>query len=181
MKQRLKKVYQKLIGTKLKHYLKFSNITNIHQIPKIKKIVINRRVGAQSLKMVETLRLELSYISGQSGMITHSRSSVAGFKIRNKVPVGIIVTLRGERMYAFFDRLVNLRLPRIRDFRGVSTRNFDGDGNFNIGLTEQLIFPEISYEQINQLCGIDISTVISSKVDLQSKVLLIILGIPFRE
>lgn len=130
---------------------------NIHEVPRIKKIVINRGLGAQTSKMVEASLSELSIITAQTGIVTYSRKSVAGFKIREKVPIGIKVTLRGERIYAFFDRLVNLRLPRIRDFQGLSPKSFDKDGNYNIGLEEQLIFPEISYEQIDQLLGIDIS------------------------
>jgi large subunit ribosomal protein L5 len=155
MTQRLKKVYQEYT-LRMSRGATHSGI-NIHEVPRIKKIVINRGLGAQTSKMVEASLSELSIISAQTGTVTYSRRSVAGFKIREKVPIGVKATLRGERIYAFFDRLVNLRLPRIRDFQGLSSKSFDKDGNYNIGLEEQLIFPEISYEQIDQLLGIDIS------------------------
>ena len=189
MTQRLKKVYQKFAkeacfcrdGT-----IRFGDVfvANIHEIPRVKKIVVNRGLGAQTLKMVEIFLSELSRISAQSGVVTVSRNSVAGFKIRAKVPVGVIVTLRGDRIYAFFDRLVNLRLPRIRDFRGLSVQNFDADGNYNMGLDEQLMFPEISYENIEQLSGMGLSIATSStqKNNLKkhlSQFLLEIMGIPF--
>merc|ERR1712151_380162 len=130
--------------------------------------------------MVEMSLLELAGITGQYGIVTRSRSPVAGFKIRENSPVGLIVTLRGERIYAFYDRLVNLAFPRIRDFQGVPFRGFDGDGNYNFGLEEQLIFPEISYEQIDILRGINLSVVTTPKTDNERFALLKSLGTPFQ-
>jgi len=147
-----------------------TELYNIHQVPRLTKIVINRGLGAPTSKIVEAALSELSRITAQTGVVTYSRRAVAGFKIREKVPVGVKVTLHGERIYAFFDRLVNLRLPRIRDFQGISSTSFDRDGNYNIGLEEQLIFPEIVYEQINELCGMDIRIVIRSGVNSNNRV-----------
>jgi large subunit ribosomal protein L5 len=123
---------------------------------------------------------ELAVIATQRGVVTQARKAVAGFKIREKIPVGLIVTLRSERIYAFLDRLLNLALPRIRDFQGVSLRSFDGFGNYSLGLSEQLIFPEIRYDQVDQLYGIDLSIITTSKTDAESLALLKRIGIPFQ-
>ena len=155
---------------------------NIHEIPKIKKIVISRRLGnvTQTLKMIHTSLLELRILSGQYGIVTRACRSIAGFKIRENIPVGVIITIRGKRINAFTDRLTNLALPRIRDFQGVSHRSFDSFGNYNLGLEEQLIFPEIPYEQIDQLHGINISIVTSSKTNEERFYFLYNMGIPFK-
>jgi large subunit ribosomal protein L5 len=160
----------------------FPESKNIHEIPKIKKIVISRGLGnvTQTPKMVHASLSELRMLSGQHGIVTRARRSVAGFKIRENIPVGVIVTIRGKRINAFTDRLTNLALPRIRDFQGVSRRSFDGFGNYNVGLEEQLIFPEIPYEQIDQLRGLDISIVTSSKTNEVRFHFLSRLGIPFK-
>lgn len=155
---------------------------NIHQVPKINKIVINRGLGeaAQNTKILESSMSELKMITTQRAVVTRSRKAIAGFKIREKRPVGITVILRNKRIYAFIDRLINLALPRIRDFQGVKKNSFDGCGNYNFGLEEQLIFPEISYDQVDRLCGIDVCIVTTSNTDKEGLVLLKMLGIPFK-
>ena len=177
MRHRLKRFYQKKVVSQL---VKRFFYKNIHQVPRLKKIVINRGLGqfAQNAKTLEFSLLELTIIATQRGVVTYSRKAIAGFKIREKVPVGLVVTLRSKRIYAFFDRLVNLALPRIRDFQGVSPCSFDGQGNYSLGLNEQFIFPEIRYDQIDQLRGIDISIVTTSNTNKEGLLLLKFLGIP---
>lgn len=179
MTQRLSKLYFEQISPKL---VKQFNYKNIHEVPRIKKIVINRGVGeaAQSNKVLESSLNELNLISGQKGIITRSKKAIAGFKIRQKVPVGVSVTLRGNRMYSFLDRLINLALPRIRDFQGISTKSFDKYGNYSLGLEEQLMFPEIEYDKIDQLRGMDISIVTTSKNSEEGLALLTEFGLPFK-
>lgn len=180
MKQRLKEFYQKQVMDQL--YKRF-NYQNIHQIPRLKKIIINQGLGEkiQNRNRLKSCSAELMTITSQYCTITRARKAISTFKIRQKAPVGLIVTLRGERIYAFLDRLMNLAMPRIRDFQGVSPKGFDGRGNYNIGLTEQLIFPEIQYEQIDQLNGIDLSIVTTSQTDEEGLALLKRLGIPFKK
>nr|YP_004581362.1 ribosomal protein L5 [Schizomeris leibleinii]AEH05392.1 ribosomal protein L5 [Schizomeris leibleinii] len=179
MTQRLSKLYIENIIPKLKNQFAYKNI---HEVPRIEKIVINRGVGeaAQSNKVLESSLKELNLISGQKGIITRSKKAIAGFKIREKVPVGVSVTLRGERMYSFLDRLINLALPRIRDFQGISTKSFDKYGNYSLGLEEQLMFPEIEYDKIDQLRGMDIAIVTTSKNAEESLALLKEFGFPFK-
>jgi large subunit ribosomal protein L5 len=179
MKQRLKRFYQKYSIPQL--CKKFS-YKNIHQIPRLKKIVINQGLEevSQNNKILESSLLELTTIAAQRSVVTRSRKAIAGFKIREKTPVGLKVTLRGERMYAFLDRLINLALPRIRDFQGVSPKSFDSRGNYSLGLEEQLMFPEVSYDQIDLLLGIDLSIVTTSLTDKESLFLLKRVGIPFQ-
>jgi len=157
---------------------------NIYEVPRIDKVVINRGLGmrAKSAKVVEASLLELQIITGQRGTTTYSRDSIAGFKIRAKMPIGVKVTLRGNRIYAFIDRIVNLSFPRIRDFRGISLIGINASHNYHIGLEEQLLFPEISYEKLDQLRGIDISMVTSKRTNTRVKGLTLLrcLGIPFR-
>jgi large subunit ribosomal protein L5 len=136
--------------------------------------------ASQSTKLVESSLKELNLIAAQKGIITRSKKAIAGFKIREKMPVGVTVTLRGEKMYSFLDRLVNLALPRIRDFQGINLKSFDKAGNYSLGLEEQLMFPEIEYDKIDQIRGMDISIVLKSKNASQSKALLKEFGIPFR-
>jgi len=179
MRQRLKCLYHDQVIRQLCDEFHYKNI---HQVPRLKKIVVNRGLGdtAQNSKILELSLSELATITGQSGVVTLSRNAIAGFKIRRGIPVGIKVTLRGRRIYAFLDRIINLALPRIRDFQGVNPKNFDGRGNYSLGLEEQLIFPEICYDQIDQLRGLDFSIVTNSNHDKEAKALLIRLGIPFK-
>nr|YP_010336760.1 ribosomal protein L5 [Stylonema alsidii]UNJ15166.1 ribosomal protein L5 [Stylonema alsidii] len=159
------------------------NYKNIHQVPKIEKVTINRGLGeaSQNSKLLEVSIRELMTVSGQKPVITKSKKAIAGFKIRENMPVGISVTLRKDYMYAFLERLINLVLPRIRDFRGISKKQFDGRGNYTLGLKDQLVFPEISYDEIDKMKGMDISIVTTAKTDQESLALLKALGVPFRD
>jgi large subunit ribosomal protein L5 len=179
MPQRLKTLYLKEIVPKLQTQL---NYKNIHEVPEVKKIVINRGLGeaSQNAKTLDASLKEVTIIAGQRGIITRSKKAIAGFKVREGMAVGISVTLRGERMYAFLDRLINLALPRIRDFQGINPRSFDGQGNYSLGLEEQLMFPEINYDSIDQIQGMDISIVTNSKSNDEGKALLMALGMPFK-
>jgi large subunit ribosomal protein L5 len=179
MAQRLKKFYLETVAPNLVKQFKY---TNTHQVPRLEKIVINRGLGdaSQNAKLLESSLTELSVIASQRGVVTRSRKAIAGFKIREKMPVGVSVTLRGEKMYAFLDRLINLALPRIRDFQGVSSKSFDGRGNYSLGLEEQLMFPEINYDQIDQIRGMDISIITTCTSDEEGVALLKNLGMPFR-
>ena len=180
MGQRLKNFYLEKVSKELQEKYQYKNI---HQIPKVSKIVINRGLGeaSQNTKLVEASVQEITTLSGQKSLVTKSRKAIAGFKIREDMPVGISVTLRGERMYAFLDRLIHLALPRIRDFQGLSGQSFDGHGNYSLGLKEQLMFPELDYDKIDKSRGMDISIVTSSKTDEEAFFLLQELGMPFRE
>ncbi len=176
----LKSVYQEQIVPKLMDQFQYGNI---HQVPKLVKITVNRGLGeaAQNAKSLEASLNEVATITGQRPVVTRAKKAIAGFKIRKGMPVGIMVTLRSERMYSFLDRLVNLSLPRIRDFRGVSPRSFDGRGNYTLGLREQLIFPEISYDSIDQIRGMDISIITTANTDEEGRALLKEFGMPFRD
>ncbi len=180
MAQRLKQYYLEKVVPQLKNKLE---LKNIHEVPYVKKIVINRGIGeaAQNSKFLDSCFQELSIISGQRGIIKRSKKAIAGFKVREKMAIGVSVTLRGDRMYAFLDRLINLALPRIRDFQGVSPKSFDGHGNYSLGLEEQLMFPEIDYDQIDQITGMDISIVTNTNKDDEAKMLLQALGMPFKK
>ena len=179
MTQRLKNFYKNDIVPKL---IKKFVYKNVHEVPKLNKVVINRGLGesAQNAKSLEASLNELSIIAGQRGLVTRSKKAIAGFKVREGMPIGMTVTLRGERMYAFLDRLINLALPRIRDFQGISPRSFDGHGNYSLGVEEQLMFPEINYDKIEQVQGMDISIVTSCQKDDEGKALLVSLGMPFK-
>jgi large subunit ribosomal protein L5 len=144
--------------------------------------VINRGLGeaSQNAKALESSINELTTIAGQKPVVTRAKKAIAGFKLRKGMPVGVMVTLRGERMYAFLDRLLNLALPRIRDFRGVSPKSFDGRGNYSLGVREQLIFPEIDYDSIDQIRGMDISIITTATTDEEGRALLKEMGMPFR-
>ncbi|HEY9298678.1 MAG TPA: 50S ribosomal protein L5 [Phormidium sp.] len=180
MTQRLKTVYQETIVPKLKEQFNYSNI---HQVPKVIKVTLNRGLGeaASNAKALESSLNEIGLIAGQKPVVTRAKKAIAGFKIREGMPVGIMVTLRGDRMYAFLDRLINLSLPRIRDFRGVSPKSFDGRGNYSLGVREQLIFPEIEYDKIDQIRGMDISIITTAKTDEEGRALLKAFGMPFRD
>jgi large subunit ribosomal protein L5 len=177
--QRLKKQY---VETVVPTLMKKFQYKNIHQVPKIEKIVINRGIGnaSQNQKMVDSALKELGMIAGQKGVITRSKRAIAGFKLREQMPVGVAVTLRGNRMYGFLDRLIHLALPRVRDFQGINPRSFDKKGNYSLGLEEQLMFPEIEYDKIDQIRGMDISIVTTATKPEEGFSLLQEFGLPFR-
>jgi large subunit ribosomal protein L5 len=156
--------------------------TNVHQVPGLVKIVVNMAVGeaARDGKIIDGAIADLTRITGQKPQVTKARKSIAQFKLREGQPIGAHVTLRGDRMWEFLDRLLSLALPRIRDFRGLNPRTFDGHGNFTFGLTEQLVFPEIDYDKIEKVRGMDITVVTSAETDDQGRALLTALGFPFR-
>lgn len=176
----LKTLYQETIAPKLKEQFSY---TNIHQIPKVVKVSVNRGLGeaSQNAKALESSLSELAIITGQKPVVTRAKKAIAGFKIREGMPVGMMVTLRSDRMYSFLDRLINLALPRIRDFRGVSPRSFDGRGNYTLGIREQLIFPEVEYDSVDQIRGMDISIITTAKTDEEGRALLKEMGMPFRD
>ena len=179
MAQRLKKIYFQNIVPKLLEQFEYKNTL---QAPRIQKVVITRGLGdaSQNAKILDSSLKELTIIAGQKGVITRSKKAIAGFKLRQKMPVGVSVTLRGERMYGFLDRLINLALPRIRDFQGISPKSFDGHGNYSLGLEEQLMFPEIDYDKIDQIRGMDISIITTSRNDQEGLALLKEFGMPFK-
>jgi large subunit ribosomal protein L5 len=155
---------------------------NVMEVPKVEKVIINMRVGEakENAKALEAAVNDLTVISGQKPVITRAKKSVAAFKIRTGMPIGCKVTLRGQRMYEFLDKLFNIALPRVRDFRGVSPDAFDGRGNFALGIKEQLIFPEVDYDKIEKIRGMDVIIVTTGKTDEEARELLRILGVPFR-
>nr|YP_009185212.1 ribosomal protein L5 [Bracteacoccus giganteus]ALO63533.1 ribosomal protein L5 [Bracteacoccus giganteus] len=179
MTQRLKTQYSQTIVPKLLEQFKYKNI---HEVPQIQKIVINRGIGdaSQNNKILESSLKELGMIAGQKGIVTHSKKSIAGFKIREQMPVGVSVTLRGDRMYGFLDRLIHLALPRVRDFQGISPKSFDKNGNYSLGLEEQLMFPEIEYDKIDQIRGMDICIVTTANNQEEGLALLKQFGLPFK-
>ena len=156
--------------------------TNVMAIPKVTKVVVNMGLGeaTQNAKITETGADEIARITGQKPVVTRSKKSIAQFKLRKGMPIGAMVTLRGERMWDFLDRLVSVALPRVRDFRGVSARGFDGRGNYTLGLKDQLLFPEIDYMKVDKARGMNISVVTTAKTDEESRKLLQLLGMPFR-
>ena len=176
---RLKDQYNKQIRMKLKEDLGKSNIM---EVPQITKIVVNMGVGEAVTRssLLEGAISDLSVITGQKPMLTRAKKSIAGFKLREGNAIGAKVTLRGDRMYEFLDRLINLAIPRVRDFRGLSPKSFDGNGNYTFGVTEQLIFPEIDYDKIDATRGMDITIVTSAKNDQAGKALLDSFSFPFR-
>ncbi|GGB70681.1 50S ribosomal protein L5 [Fictibacillus barbaricus] len=159
------------------------NYTSIMQVPKIEKIVINMGVGeaVSNSKVLDTAVEELTAIAGQKPVITRAKKSIAGFKLREGMPIGSKVTLRGERMYDFLDKLISVSLPRVRDFRGVSKKSFDGRGNYTLGVKEQLIFPEIDYDKVNKVRGMDIVIVTTANTDEEARELLTQVGMPFQK
>ena len=180
MPDKLKVVYQEKIVPTLMDQFKY---TNIHQVPKLVKVTVNRGLGeaSQNSKALDSSINEIGIITGQKPVVTRAKKAIAGFKIRKGVPVGVMVTLRADRMYDFLDRLINLALPRIRDFRGISPKSFDGRGNYSLGLREQLIFPEIEYDSIDQIRGMDISIITTANTDEEGRALLKEMGMPFRD
>jgi large subunit ribosomal protein L5 len=157
--------------------------TNVMAVPKITKVVINMGLGeaTQNAKIVDTGAEELGKISGQKAAVTRSKKSIAQFKVRENMPIGAMVTLRGQRMYDFLDRLIAIALPRVRDFRGISPRGFDGRGNYTLGLKDQLIFPEIDYLKVDKSRGMNISVVTTAKTNEEARRLLQLVGMPFRQ
>jgi len=175
----LKQRYQEQVVPAL---MKRFNYRNPMEVPRLEKIVINMGLGEaiQNVKILDSAVSELTTITGQKAVITKAKKSIAQFKLRAGMPIGCMVTLRKERMYEFFNRLVNLALPRVRDFKGVAGKSFDGRGNFALGIREQLIFPEIHYEKIDKVKGMNIVIVTTAKTDEEGKELLRLLGMPFR-
>jgi large subunit ribosomal protein L5 len=176
---RLRERYEKEAVAGLKKEFGYDNVM---AIPKITKIVVNMGLGeaTQNAKIVDTGADELGRITGQKPVITRAKKSIAQFKVRKGMPIGTMVTLRGERMWEFLDRLISVALPRVRDFRGVSPKGFDGRGNYTLGLKDQLLFPEIDYMKVDKARGMNISVVTTAKTDEESRKLLQLLGVPFR-
>jgi len=176
---RLRARFEKEVAPAL---LKELELKNVMAVPRLHKIVVNMGVGeaTQNAKVLDPAVNELGQITGQKPIITKAKKSIAAFKVRAGQSIGAMVTLRGDRMYEFFDRLVNIVLPRVRDFRGVSTKSFDGRGNYTLGLHDQLIFPEISYEKVDKLKGMNVTIVTTAANDNQARTLLKHLGMPFR-
>ncbi len=158
-------------------------LKNVMDIPKIEKVVLNMGLGeaVQNPKIVEKAAQELTLIAGQKAVVTRAKKSIATFKLREGMPIGARVTLRQDRMYDFLSKLVNIALPRVRDFRGISPKGFDGNGNFSMGINEHLIFPEIDYDKIDKIRGFNITIVTSAKTDEQGKELLSLIGMPFKK
>lgn len=156
--------------------------TNVMQVPMLKKIVLNIGLGEaiQNAKAIDAAVNDIQLIAGQKPVVTKAKRSIAAFKLRTGMPIGVKVTLRGDRMYEFYDRLVSIALPRIRDFRGVSSNSFDGRGNFTLGMTEQISFPEIDYDKVDKLRGLEVCMVTSANTDEEGRRLLSLLGMPFR-
>jgi large subunit ribosomal protein L5 len=176
---RLRERYQKEVAPALKKEFGYSNVM---AVPRIEKVVVNMGLGdaTQNAKIVDTGADEVGRITGQKPVVTRAKKSIAQFKVRKGMPIGTMVTLRGERMWEFLDRLISVALPRVRDFRGVSPRGFDGRGNYTLGLKDQLLFPEIDYMKVDKARGMNISVVTTAKSDEESRKLLQLLGMPFR-
>jgi len=170
---------KEVVPALMKHF----NYKNLMAVPKLEKIVINMGLGEAiaNAKIIDVAAAELGSIAGQRPVITRAKKSIANFKLRQNMAIGAAVTLRGERMFEFFDRLTNIVLPRVRDFRGVPTRSFDGRGNYTLGLRDQLIFPEISYEKVDKIRGMNVTVVTTARTDDEARELLKQLGMPFRQ
>jgi large subunit ribosomal protein L5 len=180
MVPRLFERYRKEIVPKLKQEFGYSNA---HQVPKLEKIVLNMGVGeaTQNAKLIEQAAVELAAITGQKPAIRKARKSIANFKLRAGQAIGCMVTLRGARMWEFYDRLVSVSLPRVRDFKGVSPKAFDGRGNYSLGIREQIIFPEVEYDKVERITGLNITVCTTARNDAEGKALLTHLGMPFRQ
>lgn len=177
---RLKGRYKSVVMSDL---MKEFSYKNVMQVPRINKVVLNVGLGEaiQNIKLLDSVQKELATITGQKTVATKAKKSIAGFKLRKGMPIGCKVTLRGNRMYEFLDRLISVALPRIRDFKGVSGRAFDGKGNYTLGIKEQFIFPEIDYDKVEMVHGMDVAICTSAKTDAEAKALLRHLGMPFRK
>lgn len=179
MVPRMKEKYKtEVISNMMKEF----SYKNIMEVPKVQKIVLNVGLGEaiQNIKVLDAAQKELAHITGQKAVVTKAKKSIASFKLRKGTPIGCKVTLRGQRMYEFLDRFISTALPRIRDFRGISGKAFDGRGNYSIGLKEQFIFPEIDYDKVEMVHGLDITFCTTAKTDEESKALLRYFGMPFR-
>ena len=177
---RLKQLYRDEVVPK---FMADFGYGNVHEVPRLEKIVINIGLGEAiaNARALDAATNDLALITGQKPVITRAKKSVAAFRLRAGMPIGTMVTLRGDRMYEFLDRLVGTALPRIRDFRGLSPRSFDGRGNYSLGLREQLVFPEIEYDRIDRVRGLEISIVTTARTDEEGRTLLSLLGMPLRE
>ena len=180
MQPRLKKAYDERIAPQL---LKDLNLTNRYEAPRVEKVVLNMGLGEaiQNSKVLDSAVSELGAITGQKPVVTRSKKAIANFKLRENMPIGARVTLRGARMWEFLDRLITVAIPRLRDFRGVNPKAFDGRGNYSLGLTEQIIFPEINYDRVTKVTGLNISMVTTAITDAEGRALLKAIGIPFRQ
>jgi large subunit ribosomal protein L5 len=176
---RLKEKYAKEVAPALKKEFGYANVM---AIPKVSKVIINMGLGeaTSNAKIVDTAADELSKITGQKAAVRRAKKSIAAFKVRQGMPVGAMVTLRGERMYDFLDRLIGIALPRVRDFKGISAKGFDGRGNYTLGLRDQIIFPEIDYMKVDKARGMNVSVVTTAKTDEEARKLLQLIGLPFR-
>lgn len=179
----MNRLKEKYLNEVVPALMKKFNYKSVMQVPKVEKIVVNMGVGdaVQNPKALDDAVNELTLITGQKPVVTRAKKSIAGFRLREGMPIGCKVTLRGNRMYDFLDKLVSVSLPRVRDFRGVSKNSFDGRGNYTLGIREQLIFPEIDYDQVNKVRGMDIVIVTTAKTDEESRELLSLLGMPFQK
>ena len=177
------RIRERFRSTVVAAMMKERGYENPFQVPRLEKVVINMGVGEgkENAKVLDFATADLQAIAGQKPVITRAKKSIANFKLRENVPIGCKVTLRGPRMYEFLDRLVNVALPRVRDFKGVPPKGFDGRGNYNMGLKEQIIFPEIVYDKVDKVRGMDITMVTTARTDEEAKALLTHLGVPFRE
>lgn len=175
----LKEYYKNEVVARLKETFEYKNI---HQVPRLEKIVVNMGLGEaiQNIKILDAAQAELKVITGQAPVVTRAKKSVAAFKVREGMPIGCMVTLRRSRMYDFYEKLVNIALPRVRDFRGVSGKAFDGFGNYTLGIREQIIFPEIEYDKVESIKGMNITIVTSAVNNQEGKELLRLMGMPFR-
>ncbi|MDO9182165.1 MAG: 50S ribosomal protein L5 [Bacteriovorax sp.] len=177
---RMKEIYKTEVVPAL---VKKFGYSNVHMIPKIEKIVVNcvTKDAVSNSKVVDSIVNDLAAITGQRPVIARAKTSIASFKVREGMPLGASVTLRGEKMYEFLDRLISISLPRVRDFRGVSSKGFDGKGNYTLGLKEQIMFPEINYDKIDKIRGLGISIVTSAETNDEGRELLTLIGMPFRK
>ena len=177
---RLRERYQSEVVPKLAEQFQYKSTM---QIPKLEKIIINMGLGEaiQNIKILDSAAEELGQLTGQKPVITRARQSIAAFKLRKGMPIGCMVTLRGERMYEFFDKLVNVALPRVRDFRGISSKALDGRGNYTLGIKEHIIFPEIDYDKIDKIKGMNITIVTTARTDDEARTLLALMGMPFKQ
>ncbi|OGQ02256.1 MAG: 50S ribosomal protein L5 [Deltaproteobacteria bacterium RBG_19FT_COMBO_58_16] len=180
MSARLREVYKNEVTPSL---MKEFSYKNIMQVPRLEKIVLNVGLGeaVKEVKVIDAATRDLSLITGQKPVVTRAKKSIATFKLRVGMPIGCMVTLRGEKMYEFYDRLVNFSIPRIRDFKGMPDRAFDGRGNYTIGIREQIIFPEIEYDKIDKIRGLNITITTTARTDEEAKALLTNMGMPFRK
>jgi large subunit ribosomal protein L5 len=179
MAPRLKEMYAKEVVPAL---MKEFSYRNVMQVPRLEKVVLNVGLGeaVQNIKLLDSIQKELTMIAGQKAVVTRAKKSIAAFKLRKGMPIGCMVTIRGERMYEFLDRLISLALPRIRDFRGVPGKSFDGKGNYALGIKEQFMFPEVDYDKVEIVHGMDIIICTSARSDEEGRALLSSMGMPFR-